>query len=486
MSNFSKKIIAQGFLWRFFERVGAQGVKLLVEIVLARILLPDDYGLIALVTVFITVLNVFVDSGLGNALIQKKDADNLDFSTVFWFNIVWCIVLYWLFFGAAPLIAKFYERTELTPVLRVLGLQVIISGVKNVEQAYVSRTMQFRKFFFATLGGTIGAAVIGIWMAYSGYGVWALVAQQLFNTLVDTVILWITVKWRPILDFSFARFKTLFSFGWKLLAAALLDTVYTEIRQLIIGKIYTSSDLAYYNRGRQFPHLFVMNVNASIDSVLLPTMSKEQDNRSRVKKMTRRAIQTSTFIMAPLLMGLAFVGEPFVRLILTEKWLPCVPYMRIFCISFIFQPIHTANLNAIKAMGRSDLFLKLEIIKKAVGLLALLITMNISVMAMAWSLLATNFVFQLINSWPNRSLMAYKYLDQLKDILPNLVLSILMGVCVLQIERLGFSDIPTLLLQILLGAVVYTSAAWLTKNESLLYLYEIISPHFNRQINRPL
>ncbi|MCR5296712.1 MAG: lipopolysaccharide biosynthesis protein, partial [Clostridiales bacterium] len=282
----------KNFLWRLAERVGAQGVKLLVELVLARILMPEEYGLIAMVTVFITVFNVFVDSGLGNALIQKKNADDLDFSSVFWFNVTLCVALYGLLYLISPAIANFYQRQELCLVLRVLGLQIVISGVKNVYQAYVSRTMQFRKFFFATLGGTLGAAAIGIAMAYRGFGVWALVAQQLFNVLTDTVILCLTVKWRPKKAFSFERLKGLLSYGWKLLLSALLDTVYNEARSLIIGKKYTSEDLAFYNRGEQFPQVITANVNTSIDSVLLPTMSREQDERTRVRAMTRRAIMT--------------------------------------------------------------------------------------------------------------------------------------------------------------------------------------------------
>lgn len=348
--------VIKNFLWRLAERVGAQGVKLLVELVLARILLPEQYGEIAMVAVFITVFNVFVDSGLGNALIQKKDADDLDFSSVFWFNVVWCIVLYGILFLISPLVASFYHRDELTLILRVLGLQIVISGVKNVYQAYVSRTMQFRKFFFSTVGGTVGAAVIGITMAYRGYGVWALVAQQLFNVLTDTVILTITVKWHPKKMFSFERLKGLLSYGWKLLLSALLDTLYNEARSLIIGRKYTSEDLAFYNRGELFPQVIAANVNTSIDSVLLPTMSREQDERYKVRAMTRRAIMTSTYIMAPLMIGIACVGTPMVRLILTEKWMPCVPYLQIFCASMLFFPIHTANLNAIKALGRSDLF----------------------------------------------------------------------------------------------------------------------------------
>ncbi len=468
-----EKQVISNMAWRFAERVGAQGVKLLVEIVLARLLLPDDYGLIALVTVFITILNVFVDSGLGNALIQKKDADDLDFSSVFWFNIGWCIVLYFLLFLASPLIAKYYGRLELIPVIRVLGLQVVISGVKNIQQAFVSRTLQFKRFFFATLGGTLGAAGLGIWMAYNGMGVWALVGQQLFNVIVDTIILWITVKWRPRFQFSFQRLKGLFSYGWKLLISALIDTTYTEIRQLIIGKIYTSDSLAFYNRGRQFPFLFVSNVNNAIDSVLLPTMSKEQDDREKVKSMTRRAIKTSVYIMAPLMIGLTFIGEPFVRLILTEKWLPCVPFMRIFCITFMFYPIHTANLNALKALGRSDLFLRLEIIKKIVGLVALLVTMNTSVMAMAYSLLFTSVCSQIINSWPNNKLLGYPILEQWKDILPSIGLAVFMGCCITFLDRLGLPDIVTIIIQIGIGAIIYIGGSKLFKMESYTYIKSI-------------
>lgn len=474
MNTKGSKSILSNFMWRFAERVGAQGVKLVVELILARLLLPDDYGVIALVTVFITIFNVFVDSGLGNALIQKKDADDLDFSSVFWFNICWCLLLYTLLFLLAPFAARFYKNAELSPVIRVLGLQIIISGVKNVEQAYVSRTLQFKRFFFATLGGTIGAAIIGIYMAYHGFGVWALVSQQLFNTLVDTIILWITVKWRPKFIFSFERLKRLFSFGWKLLVSHLIDTVYTEIRQLIIGRIYSSSDLAFYNRGRQVPFLIVNNVNSAIDSVLLPTMSNEQDNANRVRAMTRRAIQVSTYIMAPLMMGLAFIGEPLVRLVLTEKWLPAVPFLRIFCITFMFYPIHTANLNAIKALGRSDLFLGLEIAKKIVGIIALLSTMFISVEAMAYSLLLVSVLSQIINSWPNRKLLNYRYVEQVKDILPCCLLAAAMGVIVKLIELLGLSDIVTICIQIPLGAGIYILGSKIFRIESFSYLLDIL------------
>lgn len=350
--------IISNFLWRLAERCGAQIVTLIVSIVLARILTPSDFGTVSLVMVFTTIMQVFVDSGLGTALIQKKEADDLDFSSVFYFNLVVCIVLYVFMFEIAPFIAEFYNDDSLVLIIRVISLTILISGVKGIQQAYVSRNMLFKRFFFATLGGTMFSAFLGIGMAYAGFGVWAIVAQQLSNTTMDTLILWVTVRWRPKKMFSWKRLKKLLSYGWKLLVSSLLDTIYNNLRNLIIGKIYTSVDLAYYNQGDKFPKVIVTNINTSIDSVLLPSMAEEQDNRERVKSMTRRAIKTSTYIMAPLMIGLLFCAEPIVKLILTEKWIPCVPYLRIFCCTYLFWPIHTANLNAIKAMGRSDLFLK--------------------------------------------------------------------------------------------------------------------------------
>ena len=469
------KVLAN-FLWRFAERCGAQGVAFVVSVVLARLLAPEVYGTIALVTVFTTLLNVFIDSGFGNALIQKKDADDLDFSTVFYFNITVCTLLYLGMFFAAPWIARFYKNLALTPVIRVLSLTLIISGVKNVQQAYVSRTMQFKRFFFATLGGTIGAAVIGIVMAYHGFGVWALVAQQIFNATVDTIILWITVKWRPRWMFSFERLKGLFSYGWKLLVSSLLDTVYNDLRQLIIGKMYTTSDLAQYNRGKQFPNLIVTNVNSSINSVLLPTMSRAQDDPARVKAMTRRAMKTSTYVMAPLMMGLAFIGEPIFDLILTEKWLPCVTFLRIFCITYMFYPVNTTNLNAIKALGRSVLFLKLETIKKVIGLIVLLGTMWFGVMAMAYSLLFTSITSQIINSWPNKKLLDYSYPEQIRDILPGILLAVFMGCCVYPVKWIGFSDLLTLFIQVVMGACIYIGGSALLKLEGFRYLWEQLKP----------
>lgn len=472
--------VFSNFMWRFAERCGAQIVTFIVSVFLARILSPEDYGKIALITVFTVILQVFVDSGLGTALIQKKDADDLDFSSVFYFNLVICILLYLGMFIAAPLIAKFYNDISLTPVIRVISITILISGVKGIQQSYVSRNMLFKRFFYATIGGTIFSAFFGISLAYLGCGIWALVAQQLSNTIIDTLILWITVKWRPKRMFSWTRLKGLLSFGWKLLASTLLDTVYTNIRSLVIGKMYSSSDLAFYNQGEKFPSVIVNNINASISSVLLPTLANEQDNCERIKNMTRRAIKTSTYIMAPLMMGLLFCAEPLTRLILTEKWLPCVPFLQIFCITYMFYPIHTANLNAIQAMGRSDLFLKLEIAKKVVGIILLISTMWFGVMAMAYSLLISALTSMLINSWPNKELLNYSFKEQMLDIFPSIIIAFVMGLVVSIISLFDFSTVLTLTIQIPLGAVIYIFESKLFHLDSFEYLLGILKSLFIR------
>lgn len=472
----NKYSVIVNFLWRFAERCGAQAVSFVVSIVLARLLSPDEFGTVALMSVFVNVLGIFIDSGFSASLVQKKDADDLDYSTIFFFNIFSCTFMYAVLYVAAPAIAKFYMDDKMVAMLRFLGITFLISGVKSVQTAYVSKNMLFKRFFYSTLGGTLAAAVVGIWMAVKGYGAWAIITQSVLNNFVDTLILWAIVRWRPKKAFSFRRLKSLFSFGWKLLLSKIFDTVYNNLRTLIIGKVYSSDDLAYYNKGNSWPALIVENVNSSIDSVLLPAMSSVQDSSESVKLMVSRSIKLSTYVMAPFMVGIAVCGTPLVRLILTEKWLPVVPFQVIFCITYMFYPVHTANLNAIKAMGRSDLFLKLEIIKKIVGLIALAITVPISVMAMGYSLLFTSVASQIINSWPNKKLLDYGYLEQLKDILPGILLAVAMGCCIYPIQWLGLPDVLTLCIQVPMGAAIYILGSILFKLDSFEYLWGIVKP----------
>ena len=469
-----KTKVVSNLLWRFFERFGAQAVNIVVGIVLARKLGPGPSGDIAVVMAVITILRVFADSGMANALIQKKEPDDVDYSSVFFFNLGFSLLLYGLLFLAAPWIAAYYKNEDYIPILRVLGLLVVVSGLYNVQQAYVAKTLQFKRFFFATLGGTLVSCAVSLVMVYRGFGIWSLVALQLTSLTVNTVILWFTVEWRPRRVFSLRRLRELLSFGWKLLAASFLDTLYLQIYPLIIGKIHDRSELGQFDKGRNWPDQVTQSINASIDGVLLPVLSAEQDDKAQVREMTRRAIKTSTYVMMPLMAGLAVCAEPLVHLLLEEKWMPCVPYMRVFCIIYAFYPLHTANLNAIKAVGRSDVFLKLELIKKALETAILLFTVRYGVLAMALGQLVSSLLAQAINAWPNRKLLDYPYLRQVQDMLPAILLSGAMAAAVWTVTLLGLGDVPTLLIQIPLGAALYVLGSWAFRLDSFRFLLDIL------------
>ena len=478
--------VVTNLIWRLGERFGAKMVQFLVQMILAKMLAPEIWGTIGLILIFIEVLQVFIESGLGNALIQKKDADDLDFSTVFYFNCVICGAAYLLMFFAAPLIAWFYKAPELTSAIRVMSLVLVVSGLKNVQQAYVSKNMLFKRFFFATLIGTVTAAVIGIAMAYFGFGLWAIIAQNLINVTIDTCILWITVKWRPKRAFSFQRLKQLYSFGWKLFASSLMEVIYLKLRGLIIGKKYSKEDLAYYTYGEYFPQFITSILNSSIDSVLLPSMSSVQDSRENVKNMTRRAIKIGTYILMPFMVGIMVCAGPVVRIVLTEDWLPVIPYLRILCISYAFMPIHTANLNAIKAIGRSDTYLKLEIIKKFVDFTSILATMFISVKAMVYGVLVASIISQVINAWPNKKLLGYSYLEQVADMIPQIIASTIMGAVIYIINLVDIHYLLMLAIQIPLGVIVYIICSKLMHIDSFDYLLDVIKSLLNRKKDKEI
>ena len=478
--------VVTNLFWRLGERFGAKMVQFLVQMILAKMLAPEIWGTIGLILIFIEILQVFIESGLGNALIQKKDADDLDFSTVFYFNCVICGAAYLLMFFAAPLIAWFYKAPELTSAIRVMSLVLVVSGLKNVQQAYVSKNMLFKRFFFATLIGTVTAAVIGIAMAYFGFGLWAIIAQNLINVTIDTCILWITVKWRPKRAFSFQRLKQLYSFGWKLFASSLMEVIHLKLRGLIIGKKYSKEDLAYYTYGEYFPQFITSILNSSIDSVLLPSMSSVQDSRENVKNMTRRAIKIGTYILMPFMVGIMVCAGPVVRIVLTEDWLPVIPYLRILCISYAFMPIHTANLNAIKAIGRSDTYLKLEIIKKFVDFASILATMFISVKAMVYGVLVASIISQVINAWPNKKLLNYSYLEQVADMIPQIIASTIMGAVIYLINLVDIHYLLMLAIQVPLGVIVYIICSKLMHIDSFDYLLDVIKSLLNRKKDKEI
>lgn len=474
MEKIQDKVIVTNLLWRFFERTGAQIVTFIVSLFLARLLNPKDYGTIALVMVLINVLNVLVDGGLGNALIQAREVDDIDFSTVFYFNAFFCIILYCLLYIASPYISVFYKDETLTRIIRILSLMILISSIKNIQQAYVSRHLLFKKFFYSTLVGTILAAIVGVILAIKGAGVWALIIQYLVNAFVDTSILWITVKWKPKLVFSWRRLWGLFQYGWKLLFSQLITVGYQNIRQLLIGKLYTSETLAYYNQGDKIPNLFVTNIIYSIDSVLFPTLSKAQDSKDIVKQGTRKAIQLSSYVLIPFLTGLAICAPTLIKLVLTEKWLPSVPYLRIFCFIYAFYPLHTANLNAIKAMGHSEIYLRLEIFKNIIGIVILLFSLRLGPLYIAIGYALSTVLAQFINAWPNKRLLDYGYFEQLRDMLPPLFCSAIMGVIIFFISMLNLNVIITLMIQVIFGIITYVLLSKFLKLSSYIQLMNIV------------
>ena len=472
MNNTKRKVLS-GLIWKFGERISAQVVSFAVSVVLARMLPTEAYGLIALVMIFITFANCIVVNGFGSSLIQKKDADNLDFSSVLYFQIILSLILYVLLFFTAPLITSFFgDGYELlTPVLRVLGIRIPLTAINNVQHAYVGKKMIFKKFFFSTIIGTVISAFVGITMAYKGFGVWALVAQYLTNTIIDTIVLALTIHWKPVLKLSTTRLKEMFRFGWKILIASIIGEVYNELRSIIIGKLYTSNDLAFFDKARQIPNIIVTNINTTIANVMFPAISSAQNNPLEVKNMTRRSIRTTAYIMCPMMFGLAVVAEPLITLLLTEKWLPCVPYLQIFCITFCFEPVQVSNLQAIKAVGRSDILLKLEILKKGSSLLILFSVMNHSVEAIAYSGLLTTFIASVANTTPNKKLISYSFKELLADMAPGILISTAMAVSVFFIGQLvAFNTVLQLAVQVISGGVIYLLISVVFRVEAFTYL----------------
>lgn len=469
-----------GIFWSFGERILAQLVSFVVSIVLARMIVPEEYGIISIVMVVISICNVFVTSGFSTSLVQKKNADDTDFSSVFYFGLVFSIILYIGVFFSAPLISKFYEYDSLTNVIRVMSVTLIISSVKSVQHAKISRDMKFRKFFWSTLFGTIISAVVGVVMAYFGMGVWALVAQYLTNNLVDTLILSFTSRWRPKWKFSFKRLKVLLSFGWKVLLSSLLFTIYNDLRTLVIGKVYSSEDLAYYDKGKQFPRVIVANIDSALSSALLPVMSKMQDDLSSVKGVIRRSMRTGSYIVMPMVVGLAVIAEPMVSLLLTDKWLFCVPYLQLMCFAYALLPLQTANTQAVLAVGRSGISLKTEIIKRGANILILLVTFKLGVFALVIGEVVATLVSYLVNTIVSKKLFGYGPLAQLKDLIPFILVSLAMGAIIFPIKYLPLTTIVVLVLQILFGVIIYVALSAIFKIESFRYILNIIKPYISK------
>lgn len=484
MSNNLRKKAASGFAYRFAERALAKGISFVLQLVLARLLMPEEYGLIALVTVVITICDVFVTHGFGNALVVNKNSDQLDFSTCFYFCIALAVILYAGLYLGSPLIAKFYREESLTPILRVMGFRIPLAGINSVQHAYVSKHLRFKKFFYATLIGTIISGVIAVIMAYFGFGVWALVEQYLGNAFIDTLCLWIIVGWRPTRQFSFTRLKAIYAYGWKILAIGLIDTVYSRLRSLVIGRKYSSEELAYYNRGYSFPSFGMRLIEPTVNSVLFPTLSKCNDDPAHMRHITRRFLQVSTYIISPVMVGLIVTARPLVLVFLTKKWLPCVTYLQIGCVANLFRCPQFINNCVIKASGKAGLLLKLDVLKKSIGLVLLIVSMQFGVIWIAWSLVVVYFISMVINIAPNRKILNYGYWDQCKDVLVNIIPALIMGVCVYPISLLHLPNVVLLVLQVFAGVVVYFGLSLITKNASFRFSWNYVKNNVLHKVTR--
>lgn len=463
----------RAFIWKLMERFSVTAVQFVIQIFLARLLMPKDFDVIALMLIFIQVANVIVQSGFNSALIQGRDVLDEDYSSVFWLNLVLSSMLVGVLFLASPAIAAFFGQPILAPALRVLSLILIPGAVNSVQIAYLSRRLNFRAMFISNLIATALSGTVGVVCAFCGLGVWSLVVQQLANQLVVAVVMGAVVRWRPKRVFCLGRIRRLFGFGFKILASGLIDTVYNNIYGLVVGKLFPGGTLGYYNRAQQFPVLIQDTLNGAISSVLLPVMSRQQDEPKRIRDMLRKSMVLSTYVVFPMLVGLAVCARPVIVLLMTEKWLPAVPYLQILCLTYILFPIHTSNLQAITAIGRSDIFLKLEVLKKLIGVLSIVVTVPFGVLAMTWSKLTTGVIASVINAAPNKRLLDYAYLDQIRDLLPNIMATAGMAALTLLAGLLPLGNAVLLAVQVIVGVGSYGAISMLFHLEG----FELLKTH---------
>lgn len=449
MSSLKDKTV-KGVIWSSIDRFSAQGIQFVFSILIARLLLPEDYGVIAMLNIFLAVSQTFIDSGFGTALIRKIDRTETDFSTVFYFNIAVASVFYVILFFCAPAIANFYETPLLESVTKVVALNLIINSLSGIHNAKLSIVIDFKSRAKISIITTLLTGAVGLWMAYAGYGVWTLVVQNLLSSVIRTVMLWIIVRWRPQLVFSWKSFKELFSFGSKLLASALLDTLYNNIYTLVIGKVFSPSTLGVYSKAKNLAQFPSSNITSVLQSVTFPVLSTIQNDEERLSDAYKRFLKLSAFVVFPLMVGLAAVADPFIRIALTDKWANAICLLQILCFSLIWYPIHAINLNILQVKGRSDYFLKLEIIKKVQGVLFLTVTVPMGIVAMCLGKVISSLISLIWNTYYTEKLIGYGYFSQMRDLLPILVHSLVMGGIVLLVVNF----MPTLWLKLIVGVLV--------------------------------
>lgn len=463
MSENLKKDTTKGVFWSLIERFGTQGVQFLVMLVMARLLSPNDYGVVGLLVVFVSIAQAFVDGGFSQALIRKKDRTEIDNSTVFYFNIVVSVVIYLIFYLFAPYVSVFYNMPTLTPFMRVICLSIIINAFGVVQRALFNANIDFKAQAKASLIAIVISGAIGISLALRGFGPWALVWQQLSNLIVNTLFLWIYSEWRPLLAYSWKSFNELFSFGSKLLATSLLNAIYNNIQTIVIGKLYSAKSLGLYSRAAHFADLPSQQFTSVFMRVTFPVLCKVQDDMERLTSVYRRMLRVSAYIVFPLLIGMAAVAHPMIEVFIGKQWIECAYMLQIICFAEMWYPIHAINLDILQVSGRSDLFLKIEIYKKIVSLSLLALSAPFGIIAMCYSNLLSSLICLYINTYYSSKILGISLLSQLKDLFPTITLAIVMFAIVQIIIFFIPNVFVQLIVGIIVGVVVYVSLSYILR-----------------------
>ena len=469
-----KEKTVKGVMWSSIDRFSTQGIQFVFSILIARLLLPSDYGAVAMLNIFLSISQSFIDCGFGTALIRKLDRTDTDFSTVFYFNIVVGLFFYIVLWLASPYIAAFYEIPLLEDITKVLALTFVFSSFSGVHSAKLSITIDFKTIAKISIIVTILTGSVGLWMAYNGYGVWALVIQAVSWSLLRTVLLWLFVRWIPKWIFSWKSFRGMFSFGSKLLISGLIDTTYKNIYTLVVGKVFSSTTLGLYSRASGLAQYPSSNITSVLQGVTFPVLSSIQNETERLADAYKRFLRISAFIVFPLMIGLAAVADPLVRLVLTDKWEGCIYLLQIVCFSMMWYPIHAINLNLLQVKGRSDFFLKLEIIKKIQGVTILCVTIPMGIVVMCYGQIVGSLLSLVYNTYYTKKLIGYGYIAQMKDLLHILIHSLAMGVGVWCIVQIFDSLWLQLVVGILFGAVYYIVGAYFLHFEELKEVISLV------------
>lgn len=480
MENLKQKTFS-GMFWKFFERILAQGISFIVSMIIARILTPHDYGIVAIVLIFINIGNVFVSNGFNTALIQKKEVLKEDFSTIFYCSLFVAIIIYLLLYLIAPIISDFYQEKSLTTIIRVFSLTIPISSYKAIQSAWVARQMDFRKFFYSTLIGTIVSAIVGIIMALHGFGVWALIAQHFTNTIIDSLILTLTIKWKPQLVFTWKNAKPMLLYGGKVFGADLIGTIFNQLYGFVIGKRFSPESLAFYSKGKQIPDLFNNNISSTICSVLFPAFSQISDDNEKINNSLIKTIGMSSFILCPIFVGLFFIANNLILILLTEKWIESVIYIRIACLGAFITISGILDVQLLKAVGNSGLVLKLEFIKKPLALAVIIITTFFGVYYVAWASVIVSVLEMLINALAVRKVQHILIRMRIRAIWKSIISSIFMGICVGIIGLLNVNKVLLLFIQIITGIIIYIVISKLIKNDNYYYLLEYLKSRFQKK-----